>query len=71
MPKTTERRGRPPKPDSDNYERFYVDLRTDVAIYTRRKAAEAGLSLSAAISDLVQRGIAFEVEGRRKSSKKR
>ena len=56
------KRGRPLKADSGNYENFYTSLRTDVAIYVRRKAAREQRTISASISDLVQRGIALEVE---------
>jgi hypothetical protein len=61
-------RGRPATADAGNYEAMYVCLRTDLALYVRKRREENGASLSRNLAELLEEGIAYEILRRREGS---
>jgi hypothetical protein len=60
--RTGARLGRPPSPESGNWEKFYTLLKPDVGAYIRARHVETGTSMAKIISELVSEGIAIRLD---------
>lgn len=65
MPELKRKRGRPPRPDAGNWEKFYVCIPLDVSVAVRNMATTERRSLSNVLAELVRIGVAGKLAQRR------